>query len=65
MVPFGMGKLWYTFPDRPTIGLVKGKTSSSHVTLSISITAAWHLKVSYVSVITRFFRVQTERVDLP
>jgi hypothetical protein len=40
MVPFGTGKLWYTFPDRPTIGLVNGKTSSSHGVLSISMTAA-------------------------
>jgi hypothetical protein len=63
MVPFGMGMLWCTFPDRPTIGLVKGITSSSCGTLSISITTEWRLRTSYVSVRTRPLRVQLTDLD--
>jgi len=62
-VPFGIGKLWCTFPDRPTIGLVRGKTWSFHVTLSISIAAPRYLRTSYMSVRTRFPRVQIGDVD--
>ena len=37
-VPAGMGNSLYTFPETPTIGFVRGKTSSLVATRRISIT---------------------------
>ena len=46
-VPLGTGNSVYTFPEVPTIGFVRGRTSSSIGVRTISRAMGWTLKVSY------------------
>ena len=45
-VPLGMGNSVYTLPELPTIGFVRGRTSSSMGARTISTATGWSLKVS-------------------
>jgi len=44
--PFGMGNSVYTLPEIPTIGFVRGRTSSSTGARTISIAIGLFLKIS-------------------
>ena len=46
-VPLGMGNSVYTLPEVPTIGFVRGRTSSSMGARAISTPAGSTLKISY------------------
>jgi len=45
-VPAGTGNSLYTFPETPTTGFVRGRTSSFVATRWISIAAGWSLRAS-------------------
>ena len=45
-VPLGMGNSAYTLPEIPTIGFVRGRTSSSMGARTMSIAIGLFLKIS-------------------
>ena len=47
VVPLGMGNSAYTLPEVPTIGFVRGRTSSFIGVRASSTRTGWILNVSY------------------
>ena len=64
-VPFGTGSSVYTLPEVPTIGFVRGRTSSSIGIRNISGETGRNLKISYTRIQLRFVFRDANDLDEP